>query len=52
MAPAIRKLVTTNGVIVPLIITNLAIGDITPQIALAPNIEACPFKSIFIGLYQ
>ena len=40
IAPPMRKSVTTRGVIAPLAMMTLEMGDNNPHIALAPNMEA------------
>ena len=47
IAPPIRKSVTTRGVTAPPNMINLDMGDISPHMAFAPNMAACPFQRIF-----
>ena len=51
MAPTIRRSVTASGVTILPSITNLATGDISPQIALAPNMAPCPFQLIVCMIF-
>ncbi len=53
IAPPMRISVTTHGVTAPLAITTFDTGDISPHIAFAPNMAACPLilKSITLALF-